>query len=355
MAVGLLMAAVSCNAMCSVVSASSNELVVQISEGNVIICGYNGTSEELVIPSEYMGYPVTEISSLDCHSVTSVVIPESVTVIYGLRDCIALESITVDTDNPVYSSMDGILYNKDGTKLMHYPCNRQDEVFQIPDGVTAVEDYAFGVNRHLKTLVIPADTTQIFDYRFGNPSTFEEVIVSEDNPAFSSMDGVMFDKDKTDLLYYPPAKKGSAYTIPSGVQLLGEMAFTVCENLTSLVIPRSVTELGYGAINCANLTDIYYEGTEEEWSAVEIGIYGNSFDESMIHYNSNGAVLNLGDINCDGTVNVLDVIRLNKNLLSGEGLSEYGIQNADVDGDGTPSVADSLLILKYIIKLVDTL
>lgn len=90
MAVGLLMAAVSCNAMCSVVSASSNELVVQISEGNVIICGYNGTSEELVIPSEYMGYPVTEISSLDCHSVTSVVIPESVTVIYGLRDCIGI-------------------------------------------------------------------------------------------------------------------------------------------------------------------------------------------------------------------------------------------------------------------------
>ncbi len=62
-----------------------------------------------------------------------------------------------------------------------------------------------------------------------------------------------------------------------------------------------------------------------------------------------------GDTNCDGTVNVLDVIRLNKNLLSGEGLSEYGIQNADVDGDGTPSVADSLLILKYIIKLVDKL
>ncbi len=62
-----------------------------------------------------------------------------------------------------------------------------------------------------------------------------------------------------------------------------------------------------------------------------------------------------GDVNCDETVNVLDVILLNKNLLGGETLSEQGILNADVDGDAAPTVADSLTILKYIISLVPSL
>lgn len=62
-----------------------------------------------------------------------------------------------------------------------------------------------------------------------------------------------------------------------------------------------------------------------------------------------------GDVNCDGNVNILDVIVLNKNLLGGGQISADGISNADVDLDGTPSVADSLTILKYIISLVDAL
>ncbi len=62
-----------------------------------------------------------------------------------------------------------------------------------------------------------------------------------------------------------------------------------------------------------------------------------------------------GDVNCDGTVDILDVIKLNKVLLAGESLTDAGRQNADVDCDGTPSAADSLTILKYTIKLVPSL
>ncbi len=62
-----------------------------------------------------------------------------------------------------------------------------------------------------------------------------------------------------------------------------------------------------------------------------------------------------GDVNTDGDVDILDVITLNKSLLAGEKLSDQGVANADVDGDSVPSVADSLLILKYTIKLVEKL
>ncbi len=60
----------------------------------------------------------------------------------------------------------------------------------------------------------------------------------------------------------------------------------------------------------------------------------------------------LGDVNCDGEVDILDVIKLNKVLLAGDSLSDQGRVNADVDEDGTPTSADSLNILKYTIKLV---
>ncbi len=60
-----------------------------------------------------------------------------------------------------------------------------------------------------------------------------------------------------------------------------------------------------------------------------------------------------GDVNCDGKVNILDVIALNKSLLIGEALTAQGEKNADVDTDGIPSSADSLSILKYTIKLVE--
>lgn len=62
-----------------------------------------------------------------------------------------------------------------------------------------------------------------------------------------------------------------------------------------------------------------------------------------------------GDSNCDGIVSILDVIALNRSLLAGEPLTDQGILNSDVDGDGTPSSADSLTILKYTIKLVENL
>ncbi len=62
-----------------------------------------------------------------------------------------------------------------------------------------------------------------------------------------------------------------------------------------------------------------------------------------------------GDVNCDGSVDILDVIALNKALLIGEPISEQGAKNADVDLDGTPTANDTLTILKYTIKLVSAL
>ena len=62
-----------------------------------------------------------------------------------------------------------------------------------------------------------------------------------------------------------------------------------------------------------------------------------------------------GDVNCDGQVSIADVLTLNKNLMCGEKLSDEGAANADVDGDGAPSSADALNILKFVVKILDKL
>ena len=62
-----------------------------------------------------------------------------------------------------------------------------------------------------------------------------------------------------------------------------------------------------------------------------------------------------GDADCNGEVDILDVIVLNRNLLGTAELTEQGQENADVDLDGKPSFADSLSIMKYLVKLIKEL
>ena len=76
-------------------------------------------------------------------------------------ECLALEKIEVSEDNPYYKSIDGIVYNKDGTVLIRYPAAKQDETFKIPDGVKKICSNAFFDNYYVKNLVIPKSVVEI--------------------------------------------------------------------------------------------------------------------------------------------------------------------------------------------------
>lgn len=85
---------------------------------------------------------------------------------------------------------------------------------------------------------------------------------------------------------------------------------------------------------------------------IHYGEMGVSYVDGGISIEGMGEAMK-GDVNCDGKVNILDVILLNKSLLAGETITEQGTLNADVDGDGTPTNADSLTILKHTIGLAE--
>ena len=189
-----------------------------------------------------------------CVSLSSIDIPSLVTSIGNdaFSDCSAL--ITVDANNPNYSSIDGVLFNKNQTILIHCPRSKTGS-YIIPSSVTSVEDEAFYGCFALTSISIPSSVTSIIGRRsFSNCSGL--IIVDANNPNYSSIDGVLFNKSKTILINCPTSKTGS-YTIPSSVTSIGEGAFVYCLYLTSITIPSSVTSIGDNTFYyCIGLTSI---------------------------------------------------------------------------------------------------
>jgi hypothetical protein len=111
-------------------------------------------------------------------------------------------------------------------------------------------------NTFLVGLVLPNSLTEVGKDAFDECKYLTSITVGAGNPAYSSADGVLFDKGKTTLILSPEGKSG-AYTIPSTVTSIGEYAFEDCTNLTGVTIPDGVTSIGAGAFSgCKSFTSI---------------------------------------------------------------------------------------------------
>ena len=169
---------------------------------------------------------VTSIGSgafSNCSSLTSIEIPSSVTSIGGgaFSDCRSLTSINVEENNQNYCSEDGVLFNKDKTKLIKYPIKKLGTEYIIPSSVASIGDGAFSDCRSLTSI------------------TIQEGVKSIGSNAFYWCDSL------------------TSINIPEGVTSIGGGAFRSCSRLTSIEIPSSVTSIGYGAFwYCDNLTII---------------------------------------------------------------------------------------------------
>jgi len=210
------------------------------------ICAFYGCTG---LTSLTIGNSVTSIGMgafSECSGLTSVTIPNSVTYIESgaFAICSGLTSIDVASDNSNYCSVDGVLFNKDKTTLIQYPGGKQG-AYSIPNSVTGIVEWAFA-----------------------GCSGLTSIDVASDNSNYCSVDGVLFNKDKTTLIQYPGGKQG-AYSIPNSVTSIGEEAFFNCTGLTSVTIPGRVTSIGKEAFyNCTGLTSVTIPG-----SVTSIGWY----------------------------------------------------------------------------------
>lgn len=192
-----------------------------------------------------------------CTGLSGIRIPSGVTNIgdkafYG---CSNLQYITVADNNEYYSSKDGVLFNKAKTDLICCPVGKTGD-YQIPDSVTNIWEEAFNYCKKLNSITIPGSVTSIGDKAFSTCTGLISLTVAESNVYYSSQDGVLFNKQKTELLCCPGGKVGD-YNIPNGVESIGRGAFEYCEELTGISLPDSVTNIGdYAFSNCWSIESI---------------------------------------------------------------------------------------------------
>lgn len=174
----------------------------------------------------------------------------------AFRDCKYLQEINVDINNPNYSSVDGVLFNKDLTTLIQYPGGKYVyDGYTVPNGVTTIDRYALAYT-DLETINIPGSVNNIANYAFNDNQNLTSINVAQNNLNYSSINGVLFDKTADSLITYPMGKHG-VYSIPNGTKYIKNAAFSGCSKLTAVIFPNSITEIGSFAFQlCESLVSI---------------------------------------------------------------------------------------------------
>ena len=143
-------------------------------------------------------------------------------------------------------------------------CEKLSNV-SIGKNVTNIDDKAFWLCEELKSITIPQSVTHIGNGVFSSCRKLNSILVDEDNLDYSSIDGVLFNKNKTELVAYPIGKIESVYNIPNGVVNIREYAFYDSENLTSITIPNGVVSIcEYAFFSCDGITSITLPNTVEK-------------------------------------------------------------------------------------------
>ena len=199
-----------------------------------------------------------------CSSLSSVNIPNTVKSIGSdaFRDCSSLTSIILPNSvesigSQAFTSSGLISISIPGSvkELSSWICSFCSSLQSVTlsDSLESIGHGAFYACKSLKSVMIPKSVTKI-DAPFGNCSALTEIIVNDENESFTSVEGVLFNKDMSALIQYPAGKPESDYSIPGSVTSIGESAFETCGNLTSVVIPKSVKNVGrFAFYSCPNL------------------------------------------------------------------------------------------------------
>ena len=242
---------------------------------SVEITWYRGTAEAAGIPPRIGDVPVTVIGPwafMDNESLTAVTIPDSVTVIgrYAFAGCRSLTGITVASGNQSYASEEGVLYNKAKTKIIYVP-KGIGGVVTIANGVTVIEEMAFGGCTALTGVIIPDGVTAIGWQAFDGCTALASVTIPD---SVTVIGAAAFRGSRITVVTIPAAMsvigmgafEGCAFlvsvTIHDNVLNIGYHAFGGCSRLGSVTIPGSVTGIGEDAFaNCISLTSVTFQGT----------------------------------------------------------------------------------------------
>ena len=222
---------------------SSDEVGALFDKAQTLLISYPSSVElsEYRIPNTVVH--IAPVAFADCESLETVYIPASVATIEPDAFLNSPFQLEVDSDNPTFSSIDGVLFNKNQTTILRYPPTAPFETYAIPETVTKVDSGAFESCNILSKVVLPASVEQIEPAAFfGRNLSFE---VDEDNPNFRSISGLLFDKSGETLLLSLLEET----EIPDGTKRIADRAFSVYNSTEAIHIPASVETIGESAFS----------------------------------------------------------------------------------------------------------
>lgn len=284
--------------------------VYYIDENGRAIIGKCSTeiSGDIIIPETLGGYPVAGVQYCAfalCANITSVRFHKGITEIYDpfgnqstcFSNCKNMKSVMVDEENPNYSTDEyGVLYNKDKTTLIYCPPLIEITEYVVPDTVTSIERFTDCVNiekivlpatlsdlgcfagcQKLKNINIPSSVETIGDYAFKNctalgqidipstvysisPQAFSgcasiDINIDSENQFLAEDNGVIYNKEMTEMILYSASKKDEEYVVPEGVESLG--SFSGCPYLKKVTLPENLTMISDELFeNCSALTEV---------------------------------------------------------------------------------------------------
>ena len=248
-------------------SCGENVNWVMTADGMLTISGTGAMADY-----EWSGTPWASV----CSEIKSVVIGDGVTSIgdYAFYDCGALTSVTIPDTVTVIG--DGAFRG----------CSRLSGM-TIPDSVTSIGKSAFRDCCKLTGLTIPDNVTSIGDHAFNGCNGLTSVTLPTSVTRISA--GMFYN-----------CWSLSNVTIPNGVTSIGDSAFGKCTDLSSVTIPDSVTTIGRDAFYYCSLTDVYYDGTAEDWAKIFIGDGNEPLTNATLHCVPSAPVVKIGNSAASG-------------------------------------------------------
>ena len=234
-----------------------------LNDGTLRLYQYEGTDTNIVVPDTIDGRKVTVLGNstfqycTQASDIESVTLPDSLTTIEknAFYNCEKLKSVTipqnvssiglaafveglsesslteikVDPENPYFSEKDGVVFSKDGTKLIVFPSGRSGD-YQIPDGTVSVGDYAFYYCVNVSSITVPGSVRSLGEGAFGNCSSLTKTVLNE------------------------------------GLEEIGEYAFQSSSGIRDIIIPASVKSVGKNGLRLSSGCRIRVLSTDTVWA-----------------------------------------------------------------------------------------
>lgn len=283
-----------------------------------------------------------------------------------------LQSITVAPGGP-YCAEDGVLFlnEHESYSLLVYPKEKAETYYAIPENVWYVAENAFSVTTYLQEIFIPKSVAVMHSDSINRCAKLTTITVDPENQYYTSVDGVLYNKDMTYLYHYPCGKTDAVYTIPDTVTTIGGSGLRWADYIETLYIGKNVTTVGDFLYSSSNLTSIYFPGNLPDWfdsvfskwkqynadGLDQITFYylegasgwtSPTMELSGVTYKTASYTQSIaGDINGDGKVTMVDYVIL-QNYFSGKTTVDFDPTKADFNGDGKFTRADVMYLARAL-------